>query len=318
MWEDWLGVFSLDTAHLFKSHPLDDYAKKIIDKVLVNMKTPLGARTEYINQYDPTLLLPVLREPTRESIGYELDHIPFRGIDVWNGYELSYLDKTGKPETKMIRLAYDSDSDSIIESKSLKLYFNSFNNTVVEDLNRGSIIDIIKEDLTNTIKCNTIAAEFVQNSVFASDSKYTCIDDLTCDSYGYEYNPDILSLKPTEDRKPIYIYSNMLKSNCRHSGLPDWGTAYISYLPTTAVLDNKSLLQYLISFRNHKEFHEECCERILHDLMFKLSPDWLRVELRYTRRGGLDINPIRVYDRVNTYSYDFYSEYSSYKREMRQ
>ncbi len=270
----------------------------------------------YINRYDPSLLVPVKRQPTRESIGYE--YIPFRGLDVWNSYELSYLDKNGKPEVKMLRLAYDSDSESIIESKSLKLYFNSFNNTKENELPELSVIDTIKDTLKPIIGANIIEAYFISQEASQGKQGYYLLDNLYCDTYKYAYDPELLSLRPSLDTKPIYLKSDLFKSNCRRSGLPDWATAYISYQPNAAEVDERSLLQYLISYRNHREFHEECCERILHDLMFKLNPQWLRVELRYTRRGGIDINPIRIYDSINTYSYDFYKELSEYTKEERQ
>lgn len=323
MWEDWLLIISKD-VHFEQEEKvrqsiksLDDYAKKIIDKVIDNLKTPLGSRTSYISEYDPTLLLPVKRQPTREAIGYE--YIPFVGLDVWNGYELSYLDRNGKPVNKMIRIAYDSDSESIIESKSLKLYFNSFNNTIIEKLGKGNIIDIIKQDLKQAIKCNSIDAYFIETNYIHDFAKYYYpIDQLRCDKYSYDYDPDLLEIKPSLANYPIFLKTDLLKSNCRHSGLPDWGTAYISYEPNAAQLDPYSVLKYIISFRNHREFHEECCERIMHDIMFKINPKWLRVELRYTRRGGLDINPIRVFDSIGEYNYDFHVEFSRYAREIRQ
>lgn len=316
MWEDWIVLVSNTSVDKIPYQNLDNSAKKIIDKVKDNLKTPLGSRTNYIDKYDPTLLVPVKRQPTREAIGYE--YVPFQGLDVWNGYELSYLDKNGKPVNRMIRLAYDSDSESIIESKSLKLYFNSFNNTIIENLDKGSIIDIIKQDLKEAVKANTIEASFLGSEYSQNKCCYYSLDQLYCDTYSYNYNPELLLIKPTESIYPVFLKTELLKSNCRHSGLPDWGTAYISYQPNTAELDTRSLLQYIISFRNHREFHEECCERIMHDILFKINPKWLRVELRYTRRGGLDINPIRVYDSIGKYSYDFDTELSRYIREVRQ
>lgn len=316
MWEDWLLILSINCVDKRPYLVFDDTAKKIIDKVIDNLKTPLGSRTAYIDKYDPTLLFPVKRQPTRESIGYE--YVPFQGLDVWNGYELSYLDKNGKPENKMIRIAYDSDSESIIESKSLKLYFNSFNNTIVENLGKGSIIDIIKQDLKDCIKANKIEAYFISQETKAESKGYYLIDKLYSDTYKYDYDPDLLVIKPSVSNYPVFLKTDLLKSNCRHSGLPDWGTAYISYEPNTAQLDPYSLLQYIISFRNHREFHEECCERIMHDIMFKINPKWLKVELRYTRRGGISISPIRIYDSMHIYNYDFYDEMSKYTKEERQ
>jgi 7-cyano-7-deazaguanine reductase len=309
-WEDWLYISHHDCAH--DSVTMSESTFSNIRTVISNLSTSLGKKTKYINEYDPSLLVPIPRSIARDNIGYEF--VPFRGIDVWNAWEVSYLDRHGKPHSEVIRFGYDADSKNILESKSLKLYFNSFNQTIVD----GSLCEIVKEDIRKYAEATEVFVHTVTDEAHASRDKYHSIDDLVLDNYTYEYNPELLTIKPTQSQKPIYITSNLLKSNCRHSGLPDWGTAFISYLPTNSIVEESSVLDYIVSFRNHQEFHEECCERIMFDLLPMLNPVWLRVELRYTRRGGLDINPIRVYSRSNEYDYSHDKEYSSFKREFRQ
>lgn len=309
-WEDWLYLSHI--ACIQPSHELTDSAKNNIQTVIDNLKTGLGKKTKYISDYDHSLLVPIPRSVARDNIGYEF--IPFRGIDVWNAWEVSYLDRHGKPHSEVIRFSYDADSKNILESKSLKLYFNSFNQTTID----GSLCDIVKFDILKYAEANEVFVNIVKEDNYASYNNYKCIDELVLDTYNYEYSPECLTIKPTEKQQPVYLRSNLLKSNCRHSGLPDWGTAYISYLPNTTELVESSLLEYIVSFRNHQEFHEECCERIMFDLLSLLNPIWLRVELRYTRRGGLDINPIRVYSRSNEYDYSHQKEYSKFNREFRQ
>lgn len=309
-WEDWLYISHKDCTR--DALTLSDHAINRIKTVVSNLSTSLGKKTNYVDTYDPSLLVPIPRSIARDNIGYEF--IPFRGIDVWNAWEVSYLDRHGKPHMEVIRFGYDADSVNILESKSLKLYFNSFNQTVVE----GSICDIVKDDIRKYAEAKEVFVHTIKDETHASNTKFHSIDELILENYTYEYNSDLLTIKPTESQKPIHVMCNLLKSNCRHSGLPDWGTAFISYMPTNSLVEESSLLDYLVSYRNHQEFHEECCERIMFDLLPILNPVWLRIELRYTRRGGLDINPIRVYSRSNEYDYSHDKEYSSFRREFRQ
>lgn len=270
-----------------------------IATVIDNLSTPLGARTDYIDKYDKSLLYPVKREGTRSNIGYDTSSdMPFLGVDVWNAYEFSTLDEKGKPVNKLLRIIYPADSTSIIESKSLKLYFNSFNNCYVEnclevisrDLKEAisaSYVDVIEMDTTNS----TI------NTIDKNIEGYYLIDDLDVTDFKYEYDKQLLKVtEASEDDKgkSVALLSYLLKSNCRHSGLPDWGSVIIIYRIDKYKLKEESLLKYIVSFRNHKEFHEECCERIFFDLFNILETKNLAVQLQYTRRGGIDINPLRL------------------------
>lgn len=318
MWEEWIALSSLDVEEIEGyNQPLSDSAKKIIDKVIENLTTSLGVQTKYIDKYDKTLLVPVSRLIARNEIGYE--YVPFQGLDIWNGYEVSYLDKSGKPHSKMIQIAYSADSENIVESKSLKLYLNSFNQTKLED---SEFIGIIEQDLKDLLITDTIRVSFFENLSFEDKKDFINIDELSPGSYEYTYNPDLLLIEPFEHNKisnpVVKLKSNLLKSNCRHSGLPDWGSCYIEYRPSISTVNPGSLLQYIISFRNIQEFHEECCERIFHDLWTLLNPEYLKVSLNYTRRGGLDINPIRFYTSKGEDSFDFYNEISKFQRTQRQ
>lgn len=311
-WEDILKPVSNDHDGGWKYIPIaSDIANKI--KIIKdNLATGLGKKTSYIDTYDPSLLVPVNRSVARDNIGYE--HIPFVGLDIWNAWEVSYLDRHGKPQSEVVRIGYDSDSDSIIESKSFKLYLNSFNNTKFD----GDIYQTIEDDIKQAAGAQTVVVAPLMFEQREQPGKYKSIDMLLPDNYATTYDPDVLTIKPTSAKEPVYLTSNLLKSNCRHSGLPDWGTMYLSYMPSNAVVEEETLLQYIISYRNHQEFHEECCERIFHDLYYLLNPIWIRVELKYTRRGGLDINPIRICSRSNEYNYSFIKEFFNYRPNFRQ
>lgn len=311
-WEDILKPVSTKIDCGWKYIPIPDDINNKIQIVKDNLSTGLGQKTNYVDTYDPSLLVPVKRSIARDNIGYE--HIPFVGLDIWNAWEVSYLDRHGKPQCEVLRIGYDSDSESIIESKSFKLYLNSFNNTKVD----GDLYKTIMKDVAYAAKANTVYVVPLKFEERNNNTLFKSIDSLVADEYYYEYNPDILTIKPTTSKEPIYLTSNLLKSNCRHSGLPDWGALYLSYMPSNATIDEETLLQYIISYRNHQEFHEECCERIFHDLYYLLNPVWIKVELKYTRRGGLDINPIRVCSKRNEYNYTFIKEFSNYTVDFRQ
>jgi len=317
MWEDLSRVVCNNCLQTHKHSPFDEKGKKIVDKVIENMTTKLGAKTEYIDTYDPTLLHPIPREGTRKSIGYK-DDVPFVGIDIWNAYEFSTLLKNGQPTSFMLRIGYDSDSKNIVESKSLKLYLNSFNNSYVENIEK-----VIISDLKRVVKPDFIKVLSITNVPLHTNEEinknYFDLNILGEKETGftYDYNPLLLKVIPAASTDEINLFCNSLKSNCRHSGLPDWGTAYISYIPRDKQLDPTSLLNYLISYRNHKEFHEECCERIMYDLINILKPTYLKVTLQYTRRGGIDINPIRIYSSKE-YHFMFLEELYRHKKEVRQ
>ena len=292
--------------------------KKQVKKIVENSRTQLGKKTLYIDTYSPDLIFPVNRENSRERIGniqYKM-----KGLDIWNCYEFSGLDNTGKPFNHILKLGYDCYSESIVESKSLKLYLNSFNQTKINNIDE--VLNTVQKDLMQRLKINTCSVVVDDVSPMYSSISSRCLDQVLCDEYEYEYNPQILKaiVKENIDQDIEYkFHTNHLKSNCRHSGLPDWGTVLIKYTPNKQLLDTQSLYKYIVSFRNHKEFHEECVERIMYDIIKYLDPKYLFVAAQYTRRGGIDINPIRIYDPFaikphETFNYLF----STFKRLPRQ
>lgn len=251
----------------------------------------LGKKSDYSSSYDPNRLYPIPRAGKRQEIGIDPAHLPFSGFDIWNHYEVSWLNKKGKPMVAIARIVYECTSPKLIESKSLKLYFNSFNNTRIEDA--ASLEQIIKADLERCIEADVSVHiepldQFRQLEVqraFQGES----IDNLDVSCSVYQVNPAFLSVGDTMIEE--VLHSDLLKSNCLVTNQPDWGSVQIAYRGKT--INREGLLQYLVSFRNHNEFHEQCIERIFVDIMNHCQPESLTVYGRYTRRGGLDINPWR-------------------------
>lgn len=254
------------------------------------LHSPLGKKSSYIDQYEPSLLFPIPREVKRKEIGVE-DPIPFFGQDTWNAYELSWLSKSGKPEVGIAQVNIDCNSKNILESKSFKLYLNSFNNTRFESID--NVKTTILEDLRRAA-CGEITMEIFFLDYFLNQKIETfqgeCLDtlDIKCDAF--EIDAGILTVNANKVVKEVF-YSNLLKSNCLVTGQPDWGSIEISYQGPQ--INRENFLQYIVSFRNHNEFHEQCVERIYMDLFKHCHPSELMVRARYTRRGGLDINPTR-------------------------
>lgn len=253
--------------------------------------SPLGKKSEYITQYAPTLLFPIPRQIKRAEIQVP-QKLPFFGWDIWNAYELSWLNEKGKPQVAIAHFFVDCTSENIIESKSFKLYLNSFNNTKISSI--SELKNILQNDLQKAVK-GTIRVEInnlsTYNSLQIDFPQGICLDelDINCD----EYTVNSAYLISDKNKLTIQetVYSNLLKSNCLVTSQPDWGSVEISYLGSP--IDHENLLRYLVSFRNHDEFHEQCVERIFMDISNKCHPLELTVKAWYTRRGGLDINPIR-------------------------
>lgn len=251
----------------------------------------LGKPVVYETQYNPTLLFPIPRQSKREelSIGTAL---PFTGWDLWNHYEVSWLNAKGKPIVALAEIRYPCESPNIIESKSMKLYFNSLNQSKFEDIEE--IRTIIARDLTAGVGM-PVAVMITDLSVAADQHLYaqmtgTCLDQLDIACSRYTVHPQYLQTHATPASETLY--SHLLKSNCLITSQPDWATVQIQY--TGRQIDHAGLLQYLVSLRNHNEFHEQCIERIFVDIMQHCQPDDLMVYGRYTRRGGLDINVLRT------------------------
>lgn len=257
----------------------------------------LGKASTYADQYDATLLFPLPREPKRIEIGVK-GSLPFLGADLWTAFELSWLNPRGKPQVAIAHITIPCESTHIVESKSFKLYLNSFNNTRFDSAD--AVRDRIKADVSATIWRGatvkaTAGVRLLLPELFACEPvrelEGLSIDRLDVECSIYQPAPELL--RAALDEKPVteILTSNLLKSNCLVTGQPDWGSVQISY--SGPQIDQGGLLQYIVSFRNHNEFHEQCVERIYMDIMARCKPAKLTVYARYTRRGGLDINPWR-------------------------
>lgn len=253
---------------------------------------PLGKTTTYKAEYDPGLLCPIPRQLKRDELGLSAP-LPFHGVDIWNAYELSWLNVQGKPVVAMGEFRIPCESASLIESKSLKLYLNSFNQTRFDDF--AAVRALISQDLGGAAGA-PVDVRLMAATEFAAERfailPGECIDDLDLEIEHYSLDAELLK-GAAESGTQIdeTLHSHLLKSNCLVTRQPDWGSVLIHY--QGARINREALLRYLISFRQHDEFHEQCVERIYTDLMRFCQPQNLTVYARYTRRGGLDINPYR-------------------------
>ncbi len=263
----------------------------------------LGKAASYIDQYDASLLFPIPRAPKRAEIGIA-GAPPFLGADMWSAFELSWLNLRGKPQVALAHFTVPCETLNIIESKSFKLYLNSFNNTRFADIE--AVRDRLRRDLSEAVwrpatpqadasVPPSIGVRILPSDLFDREPVHELdglsLDrlDVACDRYTPA--PDLLKVEAGEAPVSEVLVSNLLKSNCLVTGQPDWGSVQISYNGTP--IDQESLLQYLVSYRNHNEFHEQCVERIFMEIWTRCKPIRLTVYARYTRRGGLDINPFR-------------------------
>lgn len=253
--------------------------------------SPLGKDTVYADRYDPSLLFPIPRAGKRAEIGVA-EPLPFHGVDVWNAYELSWLDTRGKPRVALAEFRMPATSPNIIESKSFKLYLNGFAQERIADAAR--LAATLTHDLSNAagapVGVQLSEASAATHAITGLDGHLLDTLDIDIDHYG---PPQSGFLRMDADATPIEetLVSHLLRSNCPVTGQPDWGSVRIAY--RGAPIDHAGLLRYLVSFRNHNEFHEQCVERIFVDLTQCCAPQQLSVYARYTRRGGLDINPFR-------------------------
>ena len=260
------------------------------DNSLKSLK--LGQKTEYASQYDRTLLQPVPRALNRDGLGITQNQ-PFTiGADIWTAYEISWLNEKGLPQVAIADIYLDYQSQNLIESKSFKLYLNSFNQSKFADFN--AVQQTMQRDLS---ECAQGDVKVRLNSVAVYDSQKIdhlqgdCIDEQNIEITSYEFNADWLKDCVSDEIVEEKLVSHLLKSNCLITNQPDWGTLHIHYVGRK--IDHEKLLRYVVSFRQHNEFHEQCVERIFCDLMHYAKPEKLTVYARYTRRGGLDINPFR-------------------------
>lgn len=256
---------------------------------------PLGKKSSYRDTYAPELLFPIPRQNKRAEMGIS-SSLPFTGNDIWNAFELSWLNAKGKPIVATAQFIFPCESPNLIESKSLKLYLNSFNNSSYDSA--AQIKTILTQDLSQAAGAPVTVDLFVPEQFYQqpiADLEGQCLDnlDISCDTY--LITPDYLTTL-NEQIIEETLYSHLLKSNCLVTGQPDWGSVQIHYRGKT--IDHAGLLKYIISFRNHNEFGEPCVERIFIDIMERCAPEYLVVQARYTRRGGLDINPIRSTTKI--------------------
>lgn len=252
--------------------------------------SPLGKNQGYSSEYNPKLLYPIPRAQARIELGITKT-LPFHGVDVWTAYELSWLNMNGKPVVAIATIEMPCDSEFIIESKSLKLYLNSFNQTKFET--QQHIIQVITKDLSAIAAANvtvTLQEASVWPTVNNDVTQYQCIDGLDIKIDQYQPNAHLLNTN-TSNATTEQLVSHLLKSNCPVTGQPDWASLYINYYGPK--IDHIGLLSYLISFRKHQGFHEACVEQIFTDIMRECKPEQLTIAARYLRRGGLDINPLR-------------------------
>lgn len=253
---------------------------------------PLGHEVAYPDQYDPALLFPVGRAENRATLGIEQD-LPFQGMDLWNAYELSWLDLRGKPQVAIGRFAVPAGTPNIIESKSLKLYLNSLNQTRLPDAQAYAAR--LRQDLSAAAG-GPVDVQLVLPQAFeqvrVTEPQGICLDDLDVEIGAYTPAPELLECVPGAAVVEEVLMSRLLKSNCPVTGQPDWGSVQIAYRGPQ--IDRAALLAYIVSFRQHAEFHEHCAERMFSDIMAACRPRALSVYACYTRRGGLDINPWRA------------------------
>lgn len=252
----------------------------------------LGRPTEYHDSYQPALLQAVPRSLNRDPLGLRPDSLPFTGADIWTLYELSWLNNKGLPQVALGEVVLNASSINLIESKSFKLYLNSFNQTKFADW--GEVRQTLERDLSACADGEVSVALFrlgeIEGQPIGHFDGY-CIDEQDIVIDNYQFNANYLRDATGDEIVEEQLISHLLKSNCLITKQPDWGTVQISYRGPR--IQREALLRYLISFRQHNEFHEQCVERIFSDILRHCQPESLSVYARYTRRGGLDINPWR-------------------------
>ncbi|MCF7982001.1 MAG: NADPH-dependent 7-cyano-7-deazaguanine reductase QueF [Pseudomonadales bacterium] len=265
----------------------------------------LGKESEYPSTYSPHLLFPIPRSDARVDLTIG-EVLPFYGADHWTAFELSWLNGKGKPVVAVAEMMVPCESPYIIESKSLKLYLNSLNQ--IKFVSKQSLKDVIRSDLSSCAQTKVTVELHSAHTPMTwvnEDNEYFCIDDLDIEiTY---YRPDANLLK-VNTQQPITekLSSHLLKSNCPVTGQPDWASLFIDY--SGPQIDRAGLLRYLISYREHMGFHEQCVEQIFMDIMRRCEPERLTVNARYLRRGGLDINPVRSTEK----------EFPIIRRQLRQ
>lgn len=252
----------------------------------------LGQASEYRDRYDASLLDPIPRSLARASLNLG-EPLPFAGVDRWTAYELSWLDRHGKPVVAMAEYEFPYNSPNIVESKSFKLYLNSFNQTAFESWRQ--VAQHMEQDLSSAcgapVFVHLLPLRQALHSPGLGHFAAESIDELEVHCDRYSPDASLLSLDSEGLEVQERLCSDLLKSNCPVTGQPDWASIYIHY--SGPAIDRASLLRYIVSYRQHRDFHEHCVESIFTDILSRCRPHKLTVYARYTRRGGLDINPLR-------------------------
>lgn len=255
------------------------------------LNSTLGQVTDYPDRYAPSLLFPIARREGRATLGVNDAALPFHGVDVWTHYEVSWLDTHGKPCIAVAEIRVPATSPCLIESKSLKLYFNSLNFQCFAA--PADFMACVEKDLGAVAQAPVqlrLVLPHEYAAVAIGDMSGECLDGLPLHCTEFVLNPDTLRADAGQVVEET-LYSHLLRSNCPVTNQPDWGSVMIRY--RGPVIDRMGLLAYLVSYRNHADFHEQCVERIFMDITRRCRPEALTVYARYTRRGGLDINPFR-------------------------
>lgn len=266
--------------------------------------SPLGKANTYVSEYSPDLLFPIDRNNTRSELGIDLVKLPFQGQDFWTAFEVSWLNDKGKPTAMIAEFTIPCTSPRLIESKSFKQYLNSFNGTkfVSIDAVKNKLITDLSKATGGVVSVNLIAPKDLPLTL--NQTPGINIDDLdvTCDTY--HVHADYLKVED-EDVTEV-LSSELLKSNCPVTGQPDWASLQISY--TGKKINREALLKYIVSYRDHDGFHEDCVERMFADISKMCKPEKLLVYARYSRRGGLDINPYRANYDIKVNNQRFYRQ----------
>ncbi len=254
--------------------------------------TPLGKNSPGVETYTPALLCPLSRQLSRADLGLQGSALPFRGVDIWNLYELSWLNGNGVPQVATGRLDVPCDSVNLVESKSLKLYLNSFNQSRFDSIEAvaASIQTDLSACIQSSIGVSLYPLAIEPAEIAATGDTGECLDGIDINVEHFTPNPQLL--RASGEQVAERLYSNLFRSCCPVTGQPDWASIVIDY--RGPAINRESLLQYLVSFRKHNGFHEQCVERIFIDISERCQPTVLSVYAAFLRRGGIDINPLRT------------------------
>lgn len=249
----------------------------------------LGRHTPVVQDYAPHLLYAIPRQAARYNLGLS-ESLPFHGVDLWHAYEMSWLERSGKPVARVGRFFVPANSPNIVESKSFKLYLNSLNNAQFgsDDEARAVIVADISKTAGADVTLDLFSVD--DSAVAGTQLSGDCLDNLTITPWSGEPQAGQIQVQPQRITEEC-VYSHLLRSLCPVTGQPDWATVRLHY--RGKAIDRSSLLQYIIAYREHQEFHEQCVERMFCDISQRCEPEFLHIQAFYTRRGGLDINPFR-------------------------